>query len=119
MLNEVEQTPNERLNTELYEKIFAEQENFRNEVLCLPAEEILYNAYEYTIREDILMSLECNDLSDKQCEILLKSEHPLKDIFNKWENTESHHMDSIRDMIECTANEKLRADFKRSLHEER
>ena len=119
MLNVADQTPNERLSTELYEKIFAEQENYRNEILCLPAEEILHHAYAYTIREDILLSLEYNNLSDKQCEILLKSEHSLEDVFNKWENSESPHMESIQRMIECTANEKLRADFKRSLHEER
>ena len=49
---------NEELNTRLYEKMFAEQEQFRDWLLSQPPAEILNHAYEYTVREDILMSLE-------------------------------------------------------------
>jgi len=49
---------NEELNTALYEKMFAEQETYRAWLLSQPPEEILNHAYEYTVREDILMSLE-------------------------------------------------------------
>ena len=48
---------NEELNTRLYEKMFAEQEQFRDWLLSQPPAEILNHAYEYTVREDILMSL--------------------------------------------------------------
>ncbi len=41
------------------------------------------------------------------------------DVFDKWENSESPHMEAIHNMTENTANEKLRAGFKKSLHEER
>ena len=57
---------NEELNTRLYEKMFAEQEQFRDWLLSQPAAEILNHAYEYTVREDILMSLEYHDLEDSQ-----------------------------------------------------
>lgn len=57
---------NEELNTKLYEKLFAEQENFKGWLLTQPPEEILNHAYEYTIREDILISMEYNDLTDEQ-----------------------------------------------------
>jgi len=119
MLNKVEMTKQEQLNKELYEKMFAEQERYRDFLLSMPPTEMLDHAYAYTIREDILLSLEYNDLSVNQCRALLKSQHPLRDIFTKWENSESPHMETIRNMTECTANEKLRAEFKRSLHEER
>ena len=48
---------NEERNTALYQKMFAEQENFRDLLKSQPPEEILNHAYEYTIREDILLSL--------------------------------------------------------------
>ena len=42
---------NEELNTRLYEKMFAEQERFRDWLLSQPPAEILNHAYEYTVRE--------------------------------------------------------------------
>ena len=76
---------NEELNTRLYEKMFAEQEQFRDWLLSQPPAEILNHAYEYTVREDILMSLEYNDLEDSQARALLKSGKPLKQIFERWD----------------------------------
>ena len=81
---------NEELNTRLYEKMFAEQEQFRDWLLSQPPAEILNHAYEYTVREDILMSLEYNDLEDSQARALLKSGKPLKQIFERWEDTKKH-----------------------------
>ena len=45
---------NEERNTSLYQKMFAEQEKFRDWLKGQPPEEILNHAYEYTVREDIL-----------------------------------------------------------------
>ncbi len=39
---------NEKLNTALYEKMFAEQETYRAWLLSQPSEEILNHTYEYT-----------------------------------------------------------------------
>ena len=86
---------NEELNTALYEKMFAEQETYRAWLLSQPPEEILNHAYEYTVREDILMSLEYHDLPDAQAKALLKSPSPLADVFADWENKETGHMDDI------------------------
>lgn len=86
---------NEELNTRLYEKMFAEQEQFRDWLLSQPPAEILNHAYEYTMREDILMSLEYNDLEDSQARALLKSGKPLKQIFERWEDKETSHMENI------------------------
>ena len=57
---------NEELNTALYQKMFAEQETYRKWLLEQPPEEILKHTYEYTVREDILLSLEYHDLTDAQ-----------------------------------------------------
>ena len=44
---------NAELNKVLYQKMFAEQETYREWLLSQPSEEILNHAYEYTVREDI------------------------------------------------------------------
>ena len=72
---------NEELNTALYEKMFSEQETYRAWLLAQPPEEILNHTYEYTVREDILMSLEYNSLPNTQVRALLKSPSPLADVF--------------------------------------
>lgn len=99
------------LNTELYQKMFAEQEQFRSKLLSMSPQEILKHAYEYVAREDILLSLEYSDLSAKQAKALLQTDTPLADIFAKWEKQETDHMTDIWDTVENRANELLRQNF--------
>ena len=80
---------NEKLNTKVYEKAFAEQEEFKKWLLARSPEEILNHAYEYTSREDILISLEYNNLSDEQAKALLKSRDVLSDVFKDFEKKET------------------------------
>ena len=72
---------NEELNTALYKKMFAEQEKFEDWLLSQSPREILNHAYEYTMREDILLSLEYNDLTSDQAAALLASPSPLDDLY--------------------------------------
>lgn len=101
---------NEKLNTALYHKMFAEQDKYRVWLLAQPPEEILNHAYEYTTREDILLSLEYNDLSDRQAIALLKSPCPLADVFKDFEKRETDHMSDIWDTVECRANAIIKQD---------
>lgn len=86
---------NEELNTALYKKMFAEQEQFKDWLLTQPPQEILNHAYEYTMREDILLSLEYNDLTDSQAAALLASPDVLNDLFHQFEKMESSHMEEV------------------------
>ena len=95
---------NEERNTALYKKLFAEQEVFRDWLKNQSPEEILNHAYEYTIREDILLSLECHDLSDAQADALMKSPSPLADVFRDFEKRETDHMETIWDCLESRAD---------------
>lgn len=97
----------EKLNQELYDKMAAEQERFKHELLGMSAEEVLDHAYEYTIREDILMALEFNDLPASQAAVLLASPSPLADIFKDFRDMETGHMDHIRECIEGRADRLL------------
>lgn len=109
----------QELNTLLYQKMFAEQERYRQHLLTLPPEEILDCAYAYTTREDILLSLEYNDLTNKQCQALLKSPCPLEDVFQTWEKCESSHMEELWSAVEDRANTVIQAAKAKSHREER
>ncbi|EKC49098.1 hypothetical protein OBE_14825, partial [human gut metagenome] len=60
-------------NTALYEKMAAEQDKFRDWLKSQPSEEILNHAYEYIVREDILMAMEELDLPQSRAAALLAS----------------------------------------------
>lgn len=102
---------NEQLNTALYEKMFEEQEKYRGWLLMQPPEEILNHTYEYTVREDILMALENNDVSDEQATALLQSPSPLGDVFKEFENRETGYMDIVLDCITDRADHVLKAEL--------
>jgi len=91
---------NEELNTLLYNKILKEQDLFKEKLRNSSAREVMENAYELVIREDILLHFEENDISGEQARVLLKSDHPLSDLFNAWENHESKHMEEIGETVE-------------------
>lgn len=92
------------LNTKLYQKLLAEQELYRHYLMNQTPSEILKHAYEYSVREDILMSLEYNDLSDQQAVAFLKSSNILDDVFQAFEDRETNYMDIILDCIVSQAN---------------
>ena len=100
---------NEELNTKIYEKLFAEQQEYKGWLLTQSPEDILKHAYEYTIRDDIVLAMEYLDLTDEQAKALIDSEKPLESIFNAFENIEGNHMDDVRDCIENKANETIAA----------
>lgn len=107
----------EALNLKLYEKVSAEMEAYEHELLAMLPEEILEHAYAYATKQDIVLALEEHDLSGKQAQALFRCDNALEAIFDRWEHTEMAYMDTIRDMISCTANEKLRAAFKEKLRQ--
>ena len=96
---------NEELNTALYKKMFAEQEKFENWLLSQSPREILKHSYEYTMREDILLSLEYNDLTDSQAAALLASPTPLDDLYHQYEKMETSHMEEVWACFESRAEQ--------------
>ena len=104
---------NAELNTTLYQKMFAEQENYREWLLSQPSEEILNHTYEYTVREDILLSMEYNDLPDTQAKALLKSPSPLADVFKDWEHKETGYMEDIWQTVEDRAKSEVQKQKKK------
>ena len=99
---------NNDLNTALYEKMAAEQDNYRDWLKSQPPEEILHHSYEYTVREDILMSMEELTLSEAETRALLLSPSPMAILYDKFSDLETGYMDTIRDSIEDTAKDEAK-----------
>ena len=97
----------EECNTALYKKMFAEQNAFRDWLKSQPPEEILNHAYEYTTREDILLSLEYQDLSAEQAVALMSSPCPISDVFKDFEKLETDHMSVIWECVDNRADKLL------------
>ena len=100
---------NEALQQSLYDKLSREQDKYRDWLKGQPPEEILHHSYEYTVREDILMSMEELTLSEAETRALLLSPSPMAILYDKFSDLETGYMDTIRDSIEDTA----RAEAKR------
>lgn len=94
---------------EVYEKMTAEQDQFREWLLAQPPEKILMRAYEYAIREDLLMAMENVVLKRGQAASLL-AVHPLMDnLFQAYEHLETGHMETVRNCLERYAGDLLRS----------
>ena len=104
----------EELNSELYNRMFEEQEHYRNWLLSLPPEEILFHAFSYSVREDILMTQEENNFSIEKCKALLESPTPLADMKRAYDKTETNYMDDIRSIMEKHANDVIKENKKKN-----
>lgn len=97
------------LSDRLYEKMVAEQDAFREELLKLPPEQILDKAYEYVMREDILMVMEDPELlSAERCKALLKSRTPVAEVYEQYNKMDCSYMEDIRTAFETRADAMIR-----------
>ena len=109
----------EELCTKLYQRMSAEQEQYRKWLLGQPPGDILNHAAEYTVREDIVMEMSALKLPEAQVRALLKSHNPLADIYKEWNKVETHHMEDLRDVIEARADAVIQAEKKAGQREGR
>ena len=105
----------EELNADLYEKVSAEFEEYKNNLLMMSPEQMLEHAYAYAVRSDIVIAIECGSIHARQAHALLKADNTLDEIFSKWEDFEKNHMETIRAAIECKANQISREEYKKEL----
>lgn len=104
----------EELQTRLYQKMSDEQSRFRDWLLTQPQEDVLNHAYEYSVREDILMEVGEMELSTAQAKALLKSPDALPDIYKSWSDRDScDYMEDIADTITARADEVIQAERER------
>lgn len=70
-----------KLNQALYEKMSAEQDTYRSQLLTQSPKDILDQAHEYALREDILAEMDILDLPKEQAAALLEAQTPLADVY--------------------------------------
>lgn len=100
------------LNTQLYQRMYAEQAQYKTYLLTLTPAQILDHASEYISRENILMVMENNNLNNARAKALLKSSTPLADIYNKYAGWDhSRQQEEIWNAVEARSGEVLRAEF--------
>lgn len=107
------------LGTKLYEKLTAEQAQYRRWLLSQPPDEILNHATEYNVREDVVMEMSAMELTEAQAKALLKSPSPLADIYREWNRTETHHMDDVKSVVEARADAVIRLEREKNQREAR
>ena len=97
----------EEMLTTLYEKMAAEQDKYRDWLKGQPAAEVLNHAYEYTVREDIVMCMEELELTEAQAKALLASPKPLAACMEAIEQAISRHYSNNRLDAEAAVNDVL------------
>ena len=97
---------NEELNNALLDKLTKEQDKYRDWLKSQPPEEILNHAYEYIVREDILISAEMLEFTDAEARALLLSPSPMAVLCDSFLDRETSYMDTIRDSIEDVAKDE-------------
>ena len=99
----------EEMNTQLYEKLTAEQAKYRDWLMGQPPEEMLNHAYEYAVREDILAAAELMDMPQAQAAALLAVSSPMEAIYGEWTERKSSDLDPMLDCISNRAYAALQA----------
>lgn len=108
----------ESFNAQLFQKMSAAQDKYRDWLLEQPPMEILFHAYEYSVREDLLMMMENKDLTEAQAKALLKSPAPLEDVYKAWEKQDTGYMEDLWAAMESRANEVIQREQQKSRSEE-
>lgn len=92
------------INTQLYNKMEAEQKQYRDWLLGLSPEKILDHTNEYTVRNEILMAVfNYGALSDAKLEALMSSSTPLADVVKEYLNMEDERMDMALAAVDSRA----------------
>ena len=111
---------NVMLNTQLYQKMYVEQELYKDYLLTLTPAQILSHACEYICRENILIAMENNDLNNARAKALLRSPTPLADVYNKYASWEhGRQQEEIWNAVEARASEVLRVEYAAAQRTER
>lgn len=102
----------EEVYEQLYERMFAEQEKYREWLLTQSPEEVLKHSYEYAMREDILIVFEGSEIDEKHARVLLDKGVTLDDLYNDFIDVETDHMQDIRDTVGSRADRIIRESEK-------
>ena len=90
----------EELSKALYEKLMQDQEQYAEWLKTQPPDVILKHAYEYAVREDIVLLLEYNEPTEQE------------EVLQLWEEKETSYMQELWQTMEQYAEDQLRIERK-------
>lgn len=103
-------TPQEQL----CEKMRVEQNKYYDWLTAQPPKEILHHAYEYSVREDIILATEEMNLTPAQVRALLKSPAPLADVYKDFSKLETDYMSIVAQCVEDRADDLLKKEMQQN-----
>ena len=103
-------TPQEQL----CEKMRVEQSAYCLWLTAQPPEEILHHAYEYSVREDIILATEEMNLTPAQVRALLNSPAPLADVYKDFSKLETDYMSIVAQCVEDRADDLLKKEMQQN-----
>lgn len=98
------------LQEQLCEKMRVEQSAYCLWLTAQPPEEILNHAYEYSVREDIILATEEMNLTPARVRALLKSPAPLADVYKDFSKLETDYMSIVAQCVEDRADDLLKKE---------
>ena len=96
----------------LYEKLVQEQEQYAEGWKTQPPDVILKHAYEYAVREDIVLLLEYNEPTEQEARALLQEQNVIEKVLQLWEEKETSYMQELWQTMEQYAEDQLRIERK-------
>lgn len=96
-----------RINAELQYKANMEVMNLFEEFEKLPPNEIVDRSYELTMKKDILIILENEDLPLSYAEKLPEKEYPIDAIYQEWLDNDYSYMDMLRETVNDYAKKEI------------
>ena len=93
-------------NEKLYSKMVDEQETYKKMLMSKTPEEILEHAYEYSLREDFICSMEYNNLPESQAEAIIRLNLTMDDMVEEFRHNcdWNDHMDAVWRCVEQRGN---------------
>ena len=99
----------EQLETQLYDKMKAENTAYLAQLQTRPVGEIIENAYQIAYRENVLCLLEdSTTLTIRQLQTLLEMPDTMAELYSSWCDRDTNEMEVLREGIEYCASDILR-----------
>lgn len=102
----------------LYEKAQKEFDDYKNELMQMPQEEVFNHSYETAVKQDLLCTFENEELTQTEAKALYKLTQPLDACYQEWLSNDMSNMENLRDTVEDRAKTAVK-DQKKNERESR
>lgn len=98
----------EELEAKVYEKMSAEYDALLEEIKKMPPQDIIDNAYQIVMKQDILCLIDNHCLNEPQLRLLLESQLPLDDLYQEWLEVDCTYLEDMEQSITDYLNGRLK-----------